>query len=85
MEHKSDGDTNYYWCFQNGEKRFGTRTGGAGNWKTCWDHPNHNIGENDQNTEKSPGDLEETCCDSNSSEIPSANAGGKNSQMRKKK
>ena len=32
------------------------------------DHPNYNIIENGQNTEKSPGDLE-TCC--HSSEKPS--------------
>ena len=32
-------------------------TGGLGSWRTSGDHPNYNIIENGQNTEKSPGDL----------------------------
>ena len=32
-------------------------TGGIGSWRTSGDHPNNNIIENGQNTEKSPGDL----------------------------
>ena len=39
---------------------FGTvtkETGGFGSWRTSGDHPNYYIIENDQNTEKSPGDL----------------------------
>ena len=32
-------------------------TGGLGSWRTSGDHPNYSIIENDQNTEKSPGDL----------------------------
>ena len=47
---------------------------------TSGDHPNYRIIENGQNTEKSPGDLRETCCYSNSSERPSANADVKNSK-----
>ena len=43
------------------------------------DHPNNSIIENSQNTEKSPGRLEETCCHSDSSEKPSALADVKNS------
>ena len=46
------------------------------------DHPNDSLIENGQNTKKSPGDLrrlEETCCHSDSSEKPSANADMKNS------
>ena len=31
--------------------------GGVGSWWTSGDHPNNNIIENGQNTEKSPGDL----------------------------
>ena len=33
----------------------GTR--GLGSWRTSGDHPNYNIIENGQNTERSPGDL----------------------------
>ena len=32
-------------------------TGGLGSWQASGDHPNDNIIENGQNTEKSPGDL----------------------------
>ena len=32
-------------------------TGGLGGWRTSGDHPNYSIVENDQNTEKNPGDL----------------------------
>ena len=32
-------------------------SGGFGNKRTCGDHPNDIIVKNDQNTEKSPGDL----------------------------
>ena len=54
-------------------------TGGLGSWWTSVDHPNYNIIENGQNTEKSAGDLR-TCCHSNSYEISSANADVKNSE-----
>ncbi len=30
---------------------------GTGNWRTSGDHPNYSTVENNQNTEKSPGDL----------------------------
>ena len=33
------------------------RTGGLGNKRMSGDHPNYNIIENGQNTEKSPGDF----------------------------
>ena len=36
---------------------FGTVPKGLGNWRTSGDHPNYSIVENDQNSEKSPGDL----------------------------
>ena len=40
---------------------FGTVTKGLlkglGSWRTSGDHPNNNIIEDGQNTEKSPGDL----------------------------
>ena len=35
----------------------GTGIGGHGNKRTIGDHPNYNIVETGQNTEKSPGDL----------------------------
>ena len=51
-------------------------TGGLGSWGTSWDHPNYNIVENGQILRR----IEETCCHSNSSERPSANADVKNSK-----
>ena len=47
------------------------------------DHPNYSIVEIAQNTEKSPGDLGDTFCNSISGGKPSANAGVKNSQTSK--
>ena len=32
-------------------------TGGLGSWRTSGGHPNYNIIENSQNTEKIPGDM----------------------------
>ena len=37
-------------------KKITKGTGGLGSWRTSGDHPNNNIIENDQNTEKSLGD-----------------------------
>ena len=45
-------------------------------------HPNYYIKEIGQNTEKSP---EETCCHSDLSEKPSANAGEENSKNKNRK
>ena len=59
-------------------KRVVKGTGGLGSWRTSGNHPNESITENGQNTEKSPGELEETCGHSNSSEKLSANADVKN-------
>ena len=63
---------------------FGTVTNGTGGLRsrrTSGDHQNYSIFENSDNTEKSPGDLIETCCHSNFSERPSANADVKNSKI----
>ena len=57
MEHKSDCDTNGNRCARQSHQKFGTGTGGLENNKTSGDHPNYNIIEIGQNTEKSPGDL----------------------------
>ena len=51
IEHESDNYTNCDCCFWHGHKTIIKETGGLG------DHPNYNIIENDQNTEKSPADL----------------------------
>ena len=48
-------------------------TEGLGNKRTNGDHPNYFILQIGQNTEKSPGGLEEIFCRSKSSEKPSAN------------
>ena len=51
--------------------------------RTNGDQPDYRTYKIDQNTEKSSGGLMDTCCHSNSRENPSADAGGKNSQMNK--
>ena len=63
----------------NSHQRIDKGTGQLGNKRTSEDHPNNSVFKISQNTEKSPGNLQETCCHSNSSEKPSANAGVKNS------
>ena len=57
MEHESNNHTNRTWCFWYSHQRIIKGTGGLGSWRTSGDHPNYNIIENSQNTEKSPGDL----------------------------
>ena len=54
VEHESDKDTNYNW---KGLKRLGNWTGRVGHQRTKRDHPDYNIVEIGQNTEKSPWDL----------------------------
>ena len=56
MEHKRDGDTNCNWRTRYGHQRNCTWTGGLGNTRTTYDHPNYSVVEIDQNT-KCPGDL----------------------------
>ena len=57
MEHKSDVYTNCNWCSRYSHQGINKETGGLGNDSTSGDHPNYNIIEIYQNTEKSPGDL----------------------------
>ena len=57
MEHESDNYTNRELCFWYSYQRIIKGTGGLGNKRTSGDHPNCNIIENGQNTEKSPGYL----------------------------
>ena len=57
MEHKGDDYTNRDWCFWYNHQRIIKGTGGLGSWRTSGYHSNYYIIENDQNTEKSPGDL----------------------------
>ena len=57
MEHEGDNYTNGDWCFWYCHQRIIKGTGGLGSWQTTGDHPNCSIIENEQNTEKSPGDL----------------------------
>ena len=57
MEHESNNYTNRDWCFWYSHQRIIKEIGGLGNKRTSGDHPNNYIIENDQNTEKSPGDL----------------------------
>ena len=53
MKHEGENYTNRDWCFWYSHQR----TVGLGNKRTKGDHPNYNIIENSQNTEKNPGDL----------------------------
>ena len=55
VEYESDNYTN--WCFWYSHQRIIKGTGGLGNKRTSGDLLNYNIIENDQNTEKSSGDL----------------------------
>ena len=57
MEHEDDNYTNCNRCFWYSHRWIIKGTGGLGGRKTSGDHPNYNIIENGQNTEKSHGDL----------------------------
>ena len=57
MGHESDNYTNCDWCFWYSHQSIIKGTGGLGSLRKSGDHPNYNIIENGQNTEKSPGDL----------------------------
>ena len=70
VEHESDGETDCNWC---SHQKTDTASGGLRNFRTCGDYPNYSIVDIGQNAEKRSGD-------SSSSESPSANADGKNSQ-----
>ena len=57
MEHEDDNYTNRDWYLWYSHQRIIKVTGGLGNKRKSEDHPNYCIIENDQNTEKTPGDL----------------------------
>ena len=57
MQHKGDTYTIRDWYFWYRHQMIIKGTGGLGGRRTSGDHPNYNIIENSQNTEKSPGDL----------------------------
>ena len=57
MEHEGDNYTNHDWCIWYSHWRIIKGTGELGDRRTNGDHPNNNIIENSQNTEKSPGYL----------------------------
>ena len=57
MEYESDGETNFDWCVRYSHQRIGSGRGARRNKRTSGDHPNYNIVEIGQNTEKSSGDL----------------------------
>ena len=56
-EHKGDNYTNRYWCSLYNHQKIIKGIGGLGGRRTSEGHPNYNIIEDGQNTEKSPGDL----------------------------
>ena len=78
MEHESVGEPIVTGVLRTNSKVF-KEAGRVENRRTNRDHLNYNRIKIDQNTEKSPGD-KKTCCYSDSSEKPLANAGVKNSQ-----
>ena len=57
MEHEGDSYTNRDWRFWYSHQMVIKGTGRLGNKRTSGDHSNYYIIENDQNTEKSLGDL----------------------------
>ncbi len=57
MEHESDVYTNRDWYFLYSHQRIIKVTGGLRGWRTSGDHLKYSIIENDQNSEKTPGDL----------------------------
>ena len=57
MEYESGNYTICDWCFWYVSKRNIKGPGRLGSWRKSGYHPNNNIIENRQNTEKSPGDL----------------------------
>ncbi len=57
MKHEIDVHTNCNWCPWYSHQRIIKGTGKVGNNRTSGDHPNYYIIENDQNTEKSTGDM----------------------------
>ena len=76
MEHESDGDTNSNQCARYNHQRIGKGTRRIGNKNTSGDPPNYSIIKFIQK-------IKESCCHSNSSGRPSADAGVKNSQRSK--
>ena len=62
MENEVDGDMNCDWCVGNNPKMVGRGPGGLRNQRSGGDH--YSIIMIDQNTEKSPLRLDETCCHS---------------------
>ena len=57
MQHEGENYTNRDWCFWYSHQMIIKGTGGIGGRRTSGGHPNYNIIENSQNTEKSPVDL----------------------------
>ena len=57
IEHEGDNYTNGYWYSWYSHQRIVKGTGGLENKRTIRDHPNYNIVEIGQNTEKNPRDL----------------------------
>ena len=57
MEHEDDVDTNCNWYISNGPRSLSEGTGTVGNQLKKRDYQDYGIGENDSNTEKSPGEL----------------------------
>ena len=82
VEHESDDNTNCDWCSWYSHPRISTRTGRLVKKQDEWRPPKLlHYWDRPENWEES-WRLDGTCCHSNSSEKPSANAGGKNSQKR---
>ena len=57
LEHEGDNYTNRDWYFCYSHHSIIKGTGGLGGRSTSGNHPNYSIIENDQTTERSPGEL----------------------------
>ena len=57
MEYEGDDYTNRDLCIRYSNWKTIKGNGGLVNWKKYGDHPNDNVVENGQNTEKTPGDV----------------------------
>ena len=79
MEHESDGYIDCSWCPSNGPQIPGKETGGNGDQRKTWDHPDHNC-QNHLECLKESWRPEETCCHMDFSERAQIKSGVKNSQ-----
>ena len=57
VEHEGDSDTNCIWCSWNSPQRLGKETGGTGDQRKNWDHPDCSTVKILKRLLKTEGDL----------------------------